>query len=89
MKTNPAMSALRHHVTWAIARSISHNEIATVVVADKDEAYSALGEAKAAAKAAGHHFGGTDSNEGLECWACPMDSDRDDEMVWRLDIRIG
>ena len=70
----------------AIARSISHNEIAIVEVADKDAAYA---EAKAAAKAAGHHFGGTDSNEGWECWACPMDSDRDDEMVWRLDIRIG
>ena len=69
----------------AIARSISHNEIATVEVADKYAANAAYAEAKAAAKAAGHHFGGTDSNEGLECWACPMGSD--DDMVWRLDIR--
>ena len=73
----------------AIARSISHNEIATVEVADKDAAYAALSEAKAAAISAGLDYGSTDSNEGLECWACPMDSDRDDEMVWRLDIRIG
>ena len=69
----------------AIDRSISHNEIAIVEVADKDAANAAYAEAKAAAKAAGHHFGGTDSNEGLECWACPMGSD--DDMVWRLDIR--
>lgn len=76
-------------INSAIARSISHNEIATVVVADKDAATLAYAEARAAAKAAGHHFGGNGSNDGLECWACPMDSDRDDEMVWRLDIRIA
>ena len=70
----------------AIARSISHNEIAIVEVADKDAANAAYAEAKAAAKAAGHHFGGTDSNEGLECWASAEDA-ADGDMVWRLDIR--
>ena len=67
----------------AIARSKSHDEIAIVEVADK---YAAYAEAKAAAKAAGHHFGGTDSNEGLECWASAEDA-ADGDMVWRLDIR--
>ena len=72
----------------AIARSISHNEIATVVVADKDAAYAALSEAKAAAISAGLDYGSTDSNEGWECWASAEDA-ADGDMVWRLDIRIG
>ena len=70
----------------AIARSESHDEIAIVEVADKYAANAAYAEAKAAAKAAGHHFGGTDSNEGVECWASAEDA-ADGDMLWRLEIR--
>lgn len=71
----------------AIARSESHDEIATVEVADKAAAYAALSEAKAAAKAASLDYGSTDSNEGWECWASAEDA-ADGDMVWRLDIRV-
>jgi len=69
----------------AIARSISHNEIAIVEVADK---YAAYAEAKAVAKAAGYDFGGTDGNYGLDCWASAEDA-ADGDMVWRLEIRTS
>ena len=71
----------------AIARSESHDEIATVEVADKAAAYAALSEAKATAKAASLDYGSTASNEGWDCWASAEDA-ADGDMVWRLEIRV-
>jgi hypothetical protein len=76
-------------ITRAISRSRSHNEIVRVAVADITAAEAALAEAESAAASAGLDYGSTESNEGWECWATDPASERADEMVWRLDVRIA
>lgn len=74
-------------INEAIARSSSHDEIATVVVADKAAAKAAIAEAKAAAQAADLEFDYTDSNEGWDLWANKEDA-KDGDMEWRLTVAI-
>ena len=74
-------------INEAIARSVSHDEIATVIVADKAAAKAAIAESKAAARASDLEFDYTDTNNGWDLWANEEDA-KDGDMKWRLAVVI-